>query len=308
MNETMTDQSRLKVGIAGIGRMGGAIATRLLKSGHQTAVWNRSAHKAEALRELGATVFETPAELIRHVDFLITILTDDAAIDSVYRSASGVLSTPLTGKVIIEMSTVRPQTEIALAAAVKAQGGGFVDCPVGGTIQPALMGNLLGFAGATESDYVRARVVLDHLCRRVEHVGPVGAGASMKLAINLPLVVYWQALGEAYVLCRHLQLDPKLMVELFAESSAGPNVLRVRAVDVANALGGMVKEDPAFDCDLLRKDLTTMINEAATRGVELPLCAQTLKIYDEASKVGWGGRDGTEMAAYWSWRTSTFPT
>ena len=100
------------------------------------------------------------------------------------------------------------------------------------------------------------------MCRRVEHVGPVGAGASMKLAINLPLMIYYQAMGEAYVLCRHLKLDPKWLMELMADTSGGPNVLKNRGPKIAEALAGGDAGAATFDVDSIRKDLATMVAEA----------------------------------------------
>ena len=105
------------------------------------------------------------------------------------------------------MSTVRPETEKALAAEVGAKGAALIECPVGGTVGPAMEGKLFGFVGGEASDVERARPILDDLCRRVEHVGAVGAGASVKLAINLPLLVYYQALGEALSLCRAVAIS-----------------------------------------------------------------------------------------------------
>ncbi len=90
-----------------------------------------------------------------------------------------------------------------------------IDCPVGGSVGPASDGKLFGFVGGADADVARRRPVLDQMCRRVEHVGPVGAGASMKLAINLPLMVYWQAFGEALSLVAPLKLDPDRLVRHF---------------------------------------------------------------------------------------------
>ncbi|MEA2986710.1 MAG: 3-hydroxyisobutyrate dehydrogenase, partial [Alphaproteobacteria bacterium] len=142
--------------------------------------------------------------------------------------------------------------------------------------------------------------ILDQLCRRVDHVGPAGAGASMKLAINLPLAVFWQAMGEAYALCRHLGGDTSWLVELFADTSGGPNVLKARGAAVAAALSAKEPGSATFDCDGIRKDLRTMLAEARARGFDLPLAERTLAVYDQASRDGWGGRDCTELPAYWS--------
>src|SRR5438046_10006401 len=192
----------LKIGIAGTGRMGAAVAGRLLSVGHDVTVWNRTRGKTEALALAGASVAATPAELATRAEIVITFLTDSAAIDTTYHGSDGLLAGEVRGKLFIDMSTVRPETEKALAAKVGAKGAALIECPVGGTVGPAKEGKLFGFVGGEASNVARAKVVLDQLCRRVEHVGEVGAGASMKLAINLPLLVYYQALGEALSLCR----------------------------------------------------------------------------------------------------------
>jgi 3-hydroxyisobutyrate dehydrogenase len=146
----------------------------------------------------------------------------------------------------------------------------------------------------------RARPVLDLLCRRVEHVGPVGAGASAKLAINLPLAVFWQAFGEAVGLIKHLNIDPEHLVELFADTSGGANVLKVRGPAIAKALAGGDPGGPTFDVDSIRKDLRTMIAEAESRGFELPVAARTLGAFDEAAQAGLGKKDCSLLPAFWA--------
>lgn len=290
----------MKVGIAGLGRMGAAIAKRLIEVGHEVTVWNRNADKAEPLVKAGAARAASPSELASRVDVVVTILTDAKAIADVYEGASGLLTGNVPGKLFIEMSTVQPATEVELAKKIGAKGATMVECPVGGTVGPALQGKLLGVAGGTKEDFARAKPILEQLCRRVDLVGPIGAGASMKLAINLPLGVFWQALGEAYSLCRHLNLDPAWLMELFADTSGGPNVLKARGGAVALALQSKDPGSATFDCDSIRKDFRTMVAEAKALGFGLPLAEKTLAIYDQASQEGWGRKDCTELPAFWS--------
>jgi 3-hydroxyisobutyrate dehydrogenase len=290
----------MKVGVAGLGRMGSALAKRLIEVGHDVVVWNRNAEKAKPLAAAGATAAATPSELAGRVEAIITIVTDAAAIASVYEGKSGLLEGNLSGKLFIEMSTVQPETEIALAKKIAARGATLVECPVGGTVGPALTGKLLGVAGGTAEDFSRAKPLLEQMCRRVDLVGPIGAGASMKLAINLPLATYWQSFGEAFALVRHLDLDPAWLVELFADTSGGPNVLRACGGAVALALQSKDPGSATFDCDSIRKDLRTMVAEAKSRGFGLPLAERTLGVYDQASSEGWGPKDCTELPAFWS--------
>jgi 3-hydroxyisobutyrate dehydrogenase len=289
----------LKIGIAGTGRMGAAIAARLLGLAHEVTVWNRTPDKTRALAAAGANVAATPAQLAAQVEIIITILTDAAAIDAMYHGAGALLAGDVLGKLFIDMSTVRPETEIALAAKVREKGAAFIECPVGGTIGPAKEGRLLGFVGGEAGDVARARPVLDQLCRRVEHVGAVGAGASMKLAINLPLLVYWQALGEALSLCQPLGIDAARLMDIFADTSGGPNMLKVRGPSIAATLQGRETTPVTVDIDTICKDLRTMVAEANAQGRTLPLTSRALECFDEAVKDGWGARDVTMVPARW---------
>jgi len=289
----------LKIGILGIGRMGAAMATRLLGLGHEVTVWNRSPDKAQALSAQGATVAATPRALAQACEVILSIVADAAAVEAAYFGKDGAATGDLTGKLVIEMSTLRPEAQLALAARLKALGAAAVECPVGGTTGPARDGKLLGFAGGSEADFARAKPVLDQLCRRVEHIGPPGAGASMKLAINLPLLVYWQALGEALALVKPLGLDPARVMDIFADTSGGPNVLKVRGGMIARAIAGGDTGPVTFDVDLIRKDLRTIIEEATSLGATLPVTERALEVFDEAAREGMGGDDAVKLPVRW---------
>src|SRR5437868_12544595 len=290
----------MQIGIAGIGKMGAAIAQRLIEVGHKVTVWNRSADKLKPVTAAGAAAAATPAELARNADAVITILTDAAAIDAVYSGASGLLAPDVRGKLFIEMSTVQPHTEVALAAKVRAKGAVLVECPVGGSTGPARQGKLIGLMGGEEADAARAKPILEQLCRRLEHVGAVGNGALMKLAINLPLLVYWQALGEALALSRNVGLDPSRLMDLFADTSGGTNVIKMRGPAVATMLKGGDPGPVGFPIDGGLKDLRTMLAEGKARGLELPLVERTLACFERASRDSWGGRDAASMPVYWT--------
>jgi 3-hydroxyisobutyrate dehydrogenase len=292
----------MQIGVAGLGRMGAAIALRLMEVGHTVTVWNRAAAKAKPLADAGAKVAASPAELAGGAEAVVTILTDAAAIEAVYNGPSGLLAADVKGKLFIEMSTVRPETEIALAAKVRAKGAALVECPVGGTTGPARQGKLIGLMGAEPADAARAKPILDQLCRRVEPCGPVGSGAILKLAINLPLMVYWQALGEALALSRPLGLDPDRMMDLFADTSGGANVLKVRGPALAAMLKGKDPGPVTFSLDNGVKDLRTMLTEGKAHGIELPLVEKTLACFEEASRQGLGEAEGAGLSVYWSKR------
>lgn len=292
----------MRIGLAGIGKMGAGIAARLMEVGHEVTVWNRTADKLKALAAAGAKVAKTPAELANACEVIITILTDAAAIDAVYGGPHGLLANDIKGKMFVEMSTVRPDTEKALAAKVRAKGAAFVEAPVGGSTGPARQGKLLGLVGAEPADFERVKPLLDQMCRRVEHCGPVGAGALMKFTINLPLMIYWQALGEALALCRDLKLDPSRLMDLISDTSGGANVLKVRGAAIAAKLKGTDPGPVTFDVDNALKDIRAMIAEGKARGVELPLVERTLACYEEAKSKTSGGDEISLISAYWARR------
>lgn len=289
----------MKIGLAGTGRMGAAMVRRLMDCGHELTVWNRSSDKLKPLVDAGAHAAATPRELAEKSDIIFTILSHAEAIADTYNGSAGLLAGQVRGKLFVEMSTVRPETEIALEAQARAAGAALIDCPVGGTVGPAREGKLLGFVGGADADVARARPVLEQLCRRVEHVGPVGAGARMKLAINLPLLVYWQTLGEALSLIQPLGLDPARVMDILADTSGGPNMLKNRGPAIAKVLKGEPIGPPSMDVDLMCKDLRTMLAEAQSLGVSLPVTERALGVFDAAAAAGMGGADAIRLPAHW---------
>jgi 3-hydroxyisobutyrate dehydrogenase len=277
--------------------MGAAIAERLLQLENPVSVWNRTRAKAEAVT--GASVADTPAALARDCDIIISIMTDDQALHDAYRGDKGLIVGASAGKLFIEMSTVLPETQTSLAKEIEARGAMFIDSPVGGTVGPARDGKLFAFVGGSEAAFAKAKPLLDTMCRRVEHLGPVGSGALMKLAINLPLLVYWQTFGEALALVKPLQLPGQRLIDIFSDTSGAPATLKTRGPALATKLDGKDSGAVTIHVDGVRKDMRTMLEAAAKLGITLPVVSQALKIYDQASGEGLGAADVVNLPAYW---------
>jgi len=292
----------MQIGVAGLGAMGSAIAARLLEVGHQVTVWNRTAAKVKPLADAGAKVVDSPAAVAAASEAIITILTDGAAIDAVYHGPAGLLSGDVKGKLFIEMSTVPPSVETALAAKVRAKGAAFVECPVGGSTAPARQGKLLGLMGAEPADAARAKPILEQLCRKVEHCGAVGAGSSMKLAINLPLMIGWQAYAEAFALVRDLGWEPKRLVELFTESNGANNGFKLRADMIVAMLENRDPGPTTFSVANAVKDLKTMIATGAAKGADMPAAKAALAAIETSNNAGLGPSDASRQTVYWSSR------
>jgi len=292
----------MNVGVAGLGAMGGNIAARLIEVGHNVAVWNRSADKAKPLTEAGATVAASPAGLARQCDVVITMLTDGAAIDEVYNGPNGLLSGDVKGKLFIEMSTVPPTVETELAAKVRVKGATLVECPVGGSTAPARQGKLLGLMGAEPADAERAKPILQQLTRRLEHCGPVGSGSAMKLAINLPLMVAWQAYGEAFAVARSVGWEPKRLLDLFVDTNGANPALKARAEMIVTMLEGKDPGPTTFSIANGAKDLRTMVATGEALGADMRATKAALSGFEDAVQNGQGGGDGSRMVVYWSGR------
>jgi 3-hydroxyisobutyrate dehydrogenase len=289
----------MQIGIAGTGRMGTAMARRLLDHGHTVRVWNRTPAGARHALDAGARWVGSLAELAEISQVIISSLSDNAAVESVYLGDDGLLSGGAEGGLFIEMSTVSPGTHAHIAPIMASRGAAFIECPVSGSVGAVLSGTLVGFAGGDPAAVSRATPLLAQLCRRVEPVGGLGSGARMKLAANLLLTVFWQALGESLLLVDTGAVDPALAIDLLADSNIGAGILRARGEQIVGALHGNAPAAAAFDVDTMRKDLRYMVQEAAIHESALPLASRTLECFDRASHDGGGNTDGVAYPAYW---------
>src|SRR6202022_1368670 len=281
----------MKIGVCGTGRMGSSIAQRLMSVGHEVGVWNRNSAKAKPLIDAVAKLFASPAELVEGCEVVIVMLLNDAATEAVYRGPNGILKSNLAGKLVIDMSTVRPDTMKSNGSSVLQEGAAFVECPVGGSTGPAKEGKLFGLVGGAKADVVRAMPVLEQLCRRIEHVGELGSGATMKLAVNLPLLVYWQALGEALTICKPLNLPAALLIDILSTHPGAPTAMKGRGPAIAKVLGGAPLGETAFGLNAAKKDLACAVQFGTSIHAELPVTASALACYEEAEAAGLGDAD-----------------
>jgi len=200
------------------------------------------------------------------------------------------------------MSTIRPDTMKSNGAAVLQQGAAFVEAPVGGSTAPAKEGKLFGLVGGTKADVARAMPLLEQMCRRIEHVGELGSGSMIKLAVNLPLLVYWQALGEALTICKPLNLPADRLIDILSDTAGTPTAMKGRGAVIAKVLGGAPLGETAFGLNAAKKDLATAVQFGASIHAELPVTACALACYEEAEAAGLGDADATAVSTRWSQR------
>jgi 3-hydroxyisobutyrate dehydrogenase len=295
----------MKIGVCGTGRMGSSIAQRLMSAGHEVGVWNRNQATTRPLVDAGAKLFGSPAELVDGCEVTIVMLLNDAATEAVYRAPDGLLKAKLAGKLLIDMSTVRPDTMKSAGTAALQQSAAFVECPVGGSVVPAREGKLLGLVGGSKADVARAMPILEQLCRRIEHVGDIGSGSMLKLAVNLPLLVYWQALGEALTICKPLNLPAERLIDILTDTNGAPAAMKGRGPVIAKVLGGAPLGEAAFGLNAAKKDLACAVQFGASLHAELPVTASALACYEEAEAAGLGNADATAVSTRWRQRSKS---
>jgi 3-hydroxyisobutyrate dehydrogenase len=292
----------MKIGVCGTGRMGSAIAQRLMAVGHEVSVWNRDAAKTKPLIAAGAKAAPTPAAIVEGCEAIVVMLLNDAASEAVYRGPDGLLKGKLAGKLVIDMSTVRPDTMQTIGASVAQQGAAFVESPVGGSTAPAKEGKLFALVGGEQADVARAMPLLEQMCRRIEHVGALGAGSAVKLAINLPLLVYWQALGESLTICKPLNLPADRLIDIMSDTAGAPAAMKGRGAVIAKVLAGEPLGPTAFGLNAAKKDLATAVQYARSLHAELPVAASALACFEEAEAAGLGDADATAVSSRWPQR------
>lgn len=258
------------VGVLGIGRMGGSMARALARAGFEVVLWNRTPVTAERLAtELGGRSVAHPRDVAVAADVCISMLADGSAVDEVYAGREGLVAGARPGSVLVDTSTVPPATLRAHEAAVRATGAGLLDAPVSGSVALAESGRLTIMVGGQAADLERARPVLDALAPTVFHLGALGAGAAMKLAVNTVIFGLNQALAEGLVLAEAAGIQRELAYDVLAASAVGAPFVGYKRAAFLDPAG----TPAAFALDLAAKDLRLITDLAREVGVALPQAA-----------------------------------
>jgi 3-hydroxyisobutyrate dehydrogenase-like beta-hydroxyacid dehydrogenase len=283
------------VAVVGTGRMGSAMVARLRGSGRPVVVFNRTAAKAADLAaRTGARTVRTAREAAGSAGVVLVSLADDAAVAAAYDGPDGVVAGLAPGAVVVETSTVSPETVRALAAMVSAAGGTLLDAPVSGNVPVVERGELTVLVGGDARTLERARPVLDVIATAVFHLGPVGAGATMKLAVNGVVHSLNQALSEALVLAERAGIDRLAAYEVFAASAIAAPYVHYKRGAFEDPAGSPV----AFRLDLVAKDLALLDALAAAAGARMDQAATNRRLVGEALAAGFAERDISAMAEF----------
>ncbi len=282
------------IGLLGTGRMGSAMARALCAAGHDLVVWNRSPESAIRLAaELGGEAVERPCDVARAAGVCISMLADGSAVDAVYGGPDGLIAGSGPANVLVDSSTVPPATIRAHEAAARAAGAGILDAPVSGSVTLAEGGKLTLMVGGDEADLERARPVLDAIATTVFHLGPLGSGAAMKLAVNTVIFGLNQAVAEGLVLAERAGVRRDLAYDVIAAGATGAPYVGYKRAAFLDPDATPV----AFSLDLAAKDLGLIAELAADVGLRMPQAEIDLATIRAASAGGRGGRDFSTVAA-----------
>ena len=277
---------------------GSEIIKRLLECGQEVSVWNRTQSKANLLIDHGASVSTSISDLIRDSEVILIIMGSDAALDFVYKNENGLKNNHLSSKIIIELSTTSVQKIISLEKIINDLNGKFIECPVGGSTKPARDGNLLGLVGGNEKIFHEVEYILKMICRRYEYLGEVGKGASMKLAINLPLMVYWQSLGEAMSIAINSGINFDQALDIMMDSSGSAKVAHLKAKPIMKAMNEETNLTSTFNVSSSLKDMKLMIDEGTKNNIDLRVINSAMSYVQEAVDNGWSDFDASLLSVY----------
>jgi len=287
-----------RIGLIGLGLMGRPMGMNLLRAGHKLTVWNRTASRAQELVAAGAKLATTPREAAVGAEILLTMVSDPPALEEVLwgheGKNDGALGGLRAGSIYIDSSTVSPALARKIAAACAERQVRFLDAPVTGGDWGAREGNLVFMIGGDAATLKEAEPILGMMGKKWFHLGPNGAGQTIKLAMNGILALQVGAMAEALALVTRAGLQGEQLIEVMQASMARSGVL-----DVKSPL--MVKGDfkPSFPLRLMHKDLGLMLDLANQLGVALPATAAAREVYSYVKGEAKEDLDYSAVMRFW---------
>ncbi len=280
-----------RIGFIGLGTMGAPMARNLLATGHQLYFFARRAEVISEFRKVGATACSTCADVARSSDFVFTIVTADEQVEQVVLGPNGVIEGGQEGSLLIEMSTISPDTARSIASRLATVGMSMLDAPVSGGPSGARKGTLAIMVGGDTADAERAYGLLQTLGRNIIHVGPLGAGQTTKLVNQLMAGGVMTLIGEAMAIAKSAGLDLSRTAEAVAVSSGNSRIFEARHRFIIED-----RYDPGFTSALMRKDVALAIDLARQLGIAAPVASAALRQYDAAIQGGNAERDFSVVA------------
>jgi 3-hydroxyisobutyrate dehydrogenase len=280
-NMDLITSEKNKLGFVGVGYMGRRIAQRLLESGFKLTAYDRDRSKAEELIRYGGTVAESVAELSSSCDVVLSCLPSDEAVLNIYEGPDGAFAHALPGALVIEMSTVNPQTSRELAKLGSERGVEILDVTISGSTPAAEQGALTLFGGGYQANFDAAEPIFRVIARKWFYVGPNGSGATMKLVVNSLLGIGMQAIAEAVALGEKAGLNRNRLLDVLSQTAV---VAPAHAGKLQRAMNG--DYSPQFPLRLMNKDFGLILHFAAAVGAQMPATGAAFEVNAAQSTEG----------------------
>ena len=277
-----------KVSFIGTGLMGFPMAKKLLKSGINLKVFNRSISKAEPLKNFGAEISETLSNVVKNADFVITMLTDDSAVDAIM-GHSEFLNNLMSGSTVIDMSSVKPTTAAKYGNILKLKDINYLDAPVSGGTIGAEEGSLAIMVGGDNSVYNNSKSILE-VMGNPTLVGPIGSGQVSKLANQIVVGVTIGAVAEAITLCEKAGADPLKLIKALSGGWADSKILQTHGKR-------MIEKDfsPKGKTSTHFKDMNNILDCANSYNTHLPISNLVKEMYKSLVDNGHGNTDHSSL-------------
>ena len=286
----MADIKATKVAILGLGTMGSGMASNLLKAGVPLAVYNRTAAKAQPFAAKGARIAATPAEAVKGVSIVLSMLSDDDASRDAWLGKKGALAAAEPGAILIESSTASPAWIAELAALAERRGNPLLDAPVTGSRTQAEGGQLTFLVGGPAEALEAATPILEAMSKEIIHLGPIGSGAKMKLINNFLCGVQVASLAEAMAWIERSGLDRDRALAVLKSGAPGSPLLAAMSTRMVNR-----DYTVNFLLRLLSKDMLYASNEAAACNVDLKTAETSRALMETAIAEGYGEQDMSSL-------------
>jgi len=274
-------QENSRLGFVGIGYMGRPIARRLLESGFKLTAYDRDPSKAEELIRYGGTVAQSASELSSSCNVVLSCLPSDEAVLNIYSGPDGVFANAHGGSVVIDLSTVYPETAQELSRLGSEHGVEVLDVTISGSTPAAEKGLLTLFGGGNKECFDGAESIFRVIAQEYFYLGPSGSGATMKLVVNTLLGIGMQAIAEAVALGEKAGLNRNRLLDVLSQTAV---VAPAHVGKLQRAMKG--DYSPQFPIRLMNKDFGLILNLAATVGARMPAADAAFEINARQSDEG----------------------
>ncbi len=278
---TNNTKNKPSIGFIGLGNMGNLMVQRLLQADYQLTVYDRTKEKTQEAAQQGAKVADHPRDLAETCDVVMSMVSDNSALEAIMHGPDGALAAAKSGTIFIDLSTVSPEESRHIFAVIKEKNAHMIDAAVSGSTPQLKEGNLVIFVGGEQEIYEQCKPILEHFGKSIFYMGASGKGTTMKMVVNTMLGLGLQAVAEALALGEKAGLDRQQLIDVLGQTTAISPAHKAKLANVKN------EDYPVtFALAMMRKDFSLIMRMAAELSVPMPATAAAEQMYAAALAQG----------------------